>query len=334
MTVKISLITPSFNQGEFLEETMLSVLSQNHSNTEYIVIDGGSTDESVNIIREKESQLTHWESEVDNGQSHAINKGLRLATGDVFNWLCSDDYLEEGALKSVAEHFENPKVRLVSAKFNQFDVNDANDIVTMEGIILDDTPEKTFARVGMTQPATFWRMDDIKKFGGINERLNYFMDLELVYKYLLYYGLDGIFKSNDVVANYRFHPNSKSTKEMDKSKILSYSKFNIEKNSIFYYLSKKYGMSKKIQNAIRALMDSVDEDYIMENLPEKPMLDIKKAVSYYLYDFLKRHFYNGDLNIAWVVARSLESNNLDNDDARGLKYIRRKLFFRKLINRE
>ena len=92
---KISIVTPSFNQAEFLEQTIESVLSQGYPNLEYFVMDGGSNDRSVEIIKKYESHLAGWVSEKDRGQSHAINKGLNLSTGDVFNWLNSDDYYEQ-----------------------------------------------------------------------------------------------------------------------------------------------------------------------------------------------------------------------------------------------
>lgn len=97
MKKKISIVTPSFNQGEYLEETIDSVLSQKYPNLEYIIMDGGSKDNSVDIIKKYEKYLTYWESKPDRGQSHAINKGLKKCNGEIFNWLCSDDYLEPGA---------------------------------------------------------------------------------------------------------------------------------------------------------------------------------------------------------------------------------------------
>src|SRR5215831_6523303 len=83
---RISIVTPSYNQGQFLEETIRSVLLQNYSNLEYIVIDGGSSDNSAEIIRKYEPWLTHWVSEKDDGQSHAINKGFQRVTGDLVAW--------------------------------------------------------------------------------------------------------------------------------------------------------------------------------------------------------------------------------------------------------
>src|ERR1044071_6569232 len=105
MSLKLSIITPSFNQGRYLEETILSVLNQGYQPLEYIVIDGGSTDESVSIIRRYEHHLAYWVSEKDRGQVHAINKGLEKATGDIFAFLNSDDLYLPGAFRAVMEHF-------------------------------------------------------------------------------------------------------------------------------------------------------------------------------------------------------------------------------------
>jgi len=99
---RISIVTPSFNQGQYIEETIRSVLLQGYPDLEYIVIDGGSTDESVEIIRKYEPWLAYWVSEKDRGQSHAINKGFERCTGEIVNWLCSDDLLAPGALAAVA----------------------------------------------------------------------------------------------------------------------------------------------------------------------------------------------------------------------------------------
>ena len=101
---RISIVTPSYNQGWFIEGTIRSVLLQGYPNLEYIVIDGGSTDESLDIIKRYEPWLTYWVSEPDRGQSHAINKGFRIASGEVAAWLNSDDQYLPGTLITIAEH--------------------------------------------------------------------------------------------------------------------------------------------------------------------------------------------------------------------------------------
>lgn len=111
---KISVITPSFNQGDFIEKTINSVLSQNYPNLEFIIIDGGSTDNTVDIIKKNESHITYWVSEPDRGQSHAINKGAAKSTGEILTWLNSDDWYLPGTLLRFAELFQqNPDIGVV-----------------------------------------------------------------------------------------------------------------------------------------------------------------------------------------------------------------------------
>lgn len=108
MTVypKISIITPSYNQSGFLEETIKSVINQNYSNLEYIIIDGGSTDGSKEIIQKYDPSISFWVSERDHGQANAINKGFNKMTGNIIAWLNSDDILLPGTLCQVAEYFK------------------------------------------------------------------------------------------------------------------------------------------------------------------------------------------------------------------------------------
>src|SRR5439155_25397176 len=104
---RITIVTPSFNQGRYLEQTIRSVLDQGYPNLEYIICDGGSTDESVEIIKRYQHRLAYWCSEKDRGQSHAINKGFERATGDVYAYINSDDYFEPGVFECIAQAYND-----------------------------------------------------------------------------------------------------------------------------------------------------------------------------------------------------------------------------------
>ena len=109
---KISIITPCFNAALYIEQTILSIINQDYDNLEYIIIDGGSTDGTIDIIKKYENKIAYWISEPDNGQSEAINKGIAVSTGDVFNWVNGDDYLEVGVLKLVGEYFQKSNINV------------------------------------------------------------------------------------------------------------------------------------------------------------------------------------------------------------------------------
>ncbi|HRY21099.1 MAG TPA: glycosyltransferase family 2 protein, partial [Flexilinea sp.] len=121
----VSIVTPSFNQAEFLERTIQSVLSQDYPNLEYIIIDGGSTDGSVEIIRKYENRLAYWVSEKDKGQTNAINKGFNRAKGEIFAWLNSDDIYEPGAIQAAVEALmSDPSLGFVYGDCNFIDSHD------------------------------------------------------------------------------------------------------------------------------------------------------------------------------------------------------------------
>src|SRR5215831_12852093 len=120
----ISVVTPSLNQGKFIEETIRSVLLQGYPELDYIIIDGGSTDGSVEVIKKYEPWLTYWVSEPDRGQSHAINKGWQRACGEIVAWLNSDDTYNRGALRCAVEAFRyNTAVGMVYSDMNYIDVS-------------------------------------------------------------------------------------------------------------------------------------------------------------------------------------------------------------------
>ncbi|MEQ9098762.1 MAG: glycosyltransferase family 2 protein [Imperialibacter sp.] len=209
MDVKISIITPSFNQSDFIEQTIDSVLSQGFKNLEYIIIDGGSTDGSVDIIKRYEKHLTFWLSEPDRGQSHAIRKGLQRATGTAVNWLNSDDYLEPGALKLIGEHFSDSSVNVLCGRGNI--VSGGGVIKTSRGTdTYDDNLAKTIGMARIDQPETWFRKSILDEIGGLDVGLHYVMDKDIWVRYLLKHGLKGIAKTPSLLANFRLHQGSKT----------------------------------------------------------------------------------------------------------------------------
>ena len=176
---RVSVVTPSYNQAEFLEETIRSVLLQGYPNLEYIIIDGGSTDSSVAIIRRYAGWLAHWESAPDRGQSHAINKGWGRATGDILCWLNSDDFYFAGAIAQAATALSsNSTAAAVYSNCRYIDGHGSP--------LVERTPgETSFGRlleglVGhIPQPTTFVRRSALSAVGLLDGNLDYSMDYDL-----------------------------------------------------------------------------------------------------------------------------------------------------------
>lgn len=207
-SARISVITPSFNQGQFLEETLLSVINQKYSNLEYIVIDGGSTDNSVEIIKKYEQHLANWVSEKDSGQSEAINKGFKRSTGDIVCWINSDDILMPDSLNKVAKYFsENRNVDFLNGYTL---VIDENSNILYNYFILKQ--KNWYAKKGiyyMSQPSMFWRKSVFDKIGYLKEDFHAMMDKEFLIRILennLKVGHMG-----KILAAFRVHGTSKTS---------------------------------------------------------------------------------------------------------------------------
>lgn len=175
---KISVITPSFNQEEFIERTILSIINQDYPNIEYIIIDGGSTDKSVDIIKKYDKDIAYWVSEKDDGQTDAINKGMEKATGDIVCWVNSDDLLVPGALKIVGDYFmEHPDIEF----FNGLTVKvDKWDNILFIGHIINN---KWFHKRGVyniSQQGMFWKRSLFDRIGKLDASYHYCMDVEWI----------------------------------------------------------------------------------------------------------------------------------------------------------
>ncbi len=178
MQPKITIVTPSFNQAEYLAATIQSVLAQRDEIHEYFVLDGGSTDGSVGIIEKYAGQIDYWISEKDSGQADAIRQGFRRATGDVLAWLNSDDLLLPGAIAAIRDRFARfPETQVVTGHYCQVDA---------DGRLLRcmwiPRMRQGWIRWGVTricQPSTFFRRELYESIGGLDPRWRCVLDTEL-----------------------------------------------------------------------------------------------------------------------------------------------------------
>lgn len=202
---KVTIVTPSYNQADFLEETIRSVLLQGYENLEYIIIDGGSTDNSIDIIRKYETWINYWTSQPDNGQADAINQGFERATGEFIGWINSDDYLYSGAIiKMATELRQNPNISFVygdvdegleNNKFRRYGRNS-----TISEML------KTY-KVPIPQQGSMWRRNVIEEIGALNVKWQVVLDREFFLRVAMNYQIAYI---PGTLAFFRYHSNSKS----------------------------------------------------------------------------------------------------------------------------
>ena len=173
--MKLAIITPSYNQGRFIERTILSVLQQPLQDIEYWVIDGGSTDETLRVLEKYQDRL-QWISEPDRGQTDALNKGILRTQGDIIGWLNSDDIYYPGVLPQVMRFFaDHPEVNILYGRANHIDTEDA---------VIEPYPTREWDYPALLescfvcQPAVFFRRRIIEKYGLFDEELKYCMDYE------------------------------------------------------------------------------------------------------------------------------------------------------------
>lgn len=208
---RISIVTPSYNQGRFIEQTIRSVLMQGYPNLDYLLVDGGSVDETKTILEKYEHCFTYWVSEPDRGQSHAINKGLARCTGEIFNWINSDDYYEPKAFQIIAAQFsEHPELQVLCCKTRMLD-EVTGEVKYSSGRKILNGLERTLFKMGIDQPATFFKRQVVDELGGVPEDFHYVMDKVLWLNYLLRFGLARVRRLDAVVVNFRYHSSSKST---------------------------------------------------------------------------------------------------------------------------
>jgi glycosyltransferase involved in cell wall biosynthesis len=204
---RITIVTPSFNQAPYLEQTLRSVLDQGYPDLEYLVLDGGSTDGSVELIRKYQKQISWWRSEKDQGQSAAIREGFARATGEVLAWINSDDWYEPGALQAVGEAFaRDASIDIVHGSIHYVDSAGRR---LYDGHMVTDLRILAWESEFPAQQALFWKRAIYERAGGLDPALRFAMDFDLLVR-MLRCGAR-VAKLRPVLANFRLHPQSKTT---------------------------------------------------------------------------------------------------------------------------
>lgn len=239
--LKFSLVIPTYNQGNTIEDTLVSILNQDYKNIEIIVIDGGSTDETCKIIESYKDEISYFVSERDGGQSEAINKGFSSAKGDVLAWINSDDYYLPGALSCVASAMaENPRANIIVG---------SGYIVTRDNQFLKEIPSMSMTTTNLLewqngkwimQQSIFWRSDLWRVCGGVDESLDLLMDYDLWFRFAKE-GYSMALGSH--LAVMRYYPEVKS---------VALKKKNSEELAYVYAKNSAY---KEVRRLVRELVD-------------------------------------------------------------------------------
>ncbi len=286
---RITIVTPSFNQGKFIEQTIRSVLLQNYPNLEYIIIDGGSTDGTAEIIKKYDRWISYWVSEKDNGQSDAINKGIGKGTGEIFNWINSDDYYSKDTFQKISDTFKNSGADIIIGNYRYFEDESESESIDKGKTIdfrLRETLEETIAFVLLNQPSSFFKLNLIKELGGLNSDLNFVMDQDIWKKYLFRYGQKNICIVDSMFTHFRLHSDSKTYMN----------EFNNEYMNIYYSIAIQTDMIKQAEFLKDIYGNGFRKNYFFnfELTPESIELS-RRVINSLIYYKARIAFTSGDI---------------------------------------
>ena len=288
---RITIITPSFGQASFLEETLRSVIDQGYPELEYLVVDGGSTDGSVEIIQRHAAQLAWWVSEPDRGQSHAINKALARATGDIIGWINSDDLLLPGALHHVAERFTSTGALCLCGPIHMFQGD--REWTYPAAYAQRESLHAVLGRDDFNQPGTFFHRDALARMGPLDERLHFAMDKEWFIRFLLLHGTRRIAVTGQPLARYRHHADTKTSAQAHAC-LTDYA-------AILYRMAERGGATE-LMDLLRAKFPVEGHPYrFSEALPVPERRQLHQQVAM----FLLRHFHDVWQEADFLFARRM-----------------------------
>jgi len=317
---RITIVTPSFNQGKFIEQTIRSVLLQNYPDLEYIIIDGGSTDETVEIIKKYDRWISYWVSEKDKGQSDAINKGVGRGTGEIFNWINSDDYYSKDTFQKISETFIKSEADIIVGNYRYFEdenENKSKDSGKTIDFRLRETLEETIAFVLLNQPSSFFKLNLIKELGGLNVDLNFVMDQDIWKKYLFRYGQKNVNILDSLFTHFRLHSDSKTFMN----------EFNNEYMNIYYSIAVQTDMKKQANFLKNIYGNGFRENYKFNFELNRESIELsRKVINSLIYYKARIAFTEGDFIFFKKCIEVIDPLYLNTAQRSYLKRIRIKSF--------
>jgi glycosyltransferase involved in cell wall biosynthesis len=313
----ITIVTPSYNQGEYIEQTIDSILSQNYPKLQYIIMDGGSTDATPEILRKFSKHIHYWESQKDRGQSHAINKGLAMANGTLFNWINSDDWMAPNSLVSIAEIYNAHQAEVILTRTNlvrQGQVIGVNGHTKINATAVESALER-----GLNQPGHFYKTEVLKRLNGVDECYQFSMDLDLWVRYLLTFGQEKTATSDTITTYFRFHPDSKS--EIQGWDLGS--GFDLESKAM------RIRLARQLINPQPAIAFQKLYSDAAPHCLEKPAISIvhpenlSKWANSILYPEIQKAFYSENFNDAKTLAEGILSELLPLDAQKNVSAYKR-----------